>query len=259
MFSEKKVCLIYNIDSLTGKRNVELLNELITDLPDSSLLFLMTAENRAPHFISAEAQKKVRTVQFWRYFENDLMHYIINSFKKNGIQIDREAAGLLIALLGSDVRKIDGAVERILYSGEKMITPVIVENFVQFEKDVTVFDFIDTLFKKDKNAVNLLAKITESGVYELSILSLIFRQAELIEKYYGLLKAGMTREEAAHNAGIYPKYRANFLEYTRKFSPYDVKNIFPLIYRADYRIKSASYSKSLIENPLFELVSEIII
>ncbi len=258
MFSERKACIIHNIDGINGKNNIDLLNELILQIPDSNLLFLMTPENHPPRFISAEALKKVKVVQFWRYFENDLFPYIINSLKKNGIEIERKAAGLLIELLGSDIRKIDGAIEKISYSGEKNITPDMVESFVQFEKDVNVFDFIDAVFKKDKNAVNLLARILENGVYELSILSLIFRQAELIEKYYGLLNDGVTREEAAHSIGIFPKNRAGFLEHTRKFSPADVKRIFPLIHRADYRIKSARYSNNLVENPIFELVAELI-
>jgi DNA polymerase III delta subunit len=219
----------------------------------------MTSENRAPQFLSAEALKRIKSVQFWRYFENDLFPYIVSSFKKNGIDIERSAAGLMIELLGSDIRKIDGAIEKILYSGETLITSVMVDSFVQFEKDVSVFDFIDILFKKDKNALNLLARIIENGVHELSILSLIFRQAELIEKYYGLLKNGMAREDATHKIGIFPKNRAGFLEHTRQFSPDDLKRIFPLIYRADCRIKSAGYSNSLIENPVFELVTEIIV
>lgn len=259
MFSERKLCVICNIQALNSKNEKELLGELIENLPDSNILILTSLDNKIPACISSGMVGKIKTVQFWKYFESDLSSYIVNTVRGYGIKIERDAVNLLVELLGRDIKKIDNSIEKIVYAGEKQITVSTVENYVSFERDVSVFDYVSALFRRDKKAFYLLVKILESGVYELAVLSLVFRQAELIEKYHDLVRGGMTGDDAAQKLGVFPKNRKDFFMHVRNFSREGIKGVFPLIYRADYRIKSHSFSSSILENPVFELTADIVI
>ncbi len=260
MFSSKKICVLQNIQNLKSKdRDVTLFNEMIASMPESNILIMTSPENKAPSFISGKIRNKIKTAQFWRYFENDLYSYIMRSVNNYGLKIERNAVNLLIELLGRDIKKIDSAIEKIAYSVDGLITPGVVEACVQFEKDVSVFEFIDALFKKEDKAFKLLAKIIENGTHELAILSLIFRQAEMIEKYFSLINEGLRQEEAVQKVGVFPKNRKNFLESAGNFSTEKIKDIFPLIFKADFRIKSSNYSNNILGNPIFELVSNVVI
>lgn len=260
IFSDKKVCLMQNINYLqsTGV-DIGLFRELIDNLPESNILIMTTPENRVPPYISQELTKMMKIVQFWRYFENDIYTYITRTVRKYGLDIDRSAVILLVKLLGRDMKKIDSAIDKIISSGERLVTSEIVKTLIQEEKDTRVFDFIDALFMKKEEALISLGKLIENGIHELVILSLIFRQAEMIEKYHFLLKNGLSEEDAIVDVGIFPKKRRDFLEQTLRYPKESIMKIFPLIHRADFRIKRNTYSKSLIANPIFELVVDMLL
>ena len=85
MFSDIKVCILLNINlSKSIRSNMALFNELLDDLPDSTRLIMTSKDNRYPAYISQDRLKRIKVVQFWRYFENDIINYIISSVKKQG-------------------------------------------------------------------------------------------------------------------------------------------------------------------------------
>jgi DNA polymerase III delta subunit len=258
MFSEKKVCIMLNVNSLKAKGgDKELLNEIITTLPDSNIIIMTSTENKVPAVLDNNSLKKIKTVQFWKFFDSDISTYVYNRIKKNNLDADRSAIIHLIDLTGRDIRKIDEAVETIIETGEKHITTGIIDKYISDTKEVSVFEFIDALFQKDKNAFFQLAKVIDSGTHELTVLKLIMRQAELIEKYLSLSKSGLSSDDALQETGISPKNTNNFIVCTQKFSLNSIKKIFPLIYNTDQRIKSSGYSDNLASNPIFELITDI--
>jgi DNA polymerase III delta subunit len=260
MFSEKKICVMLNVNSLKAKGgDKELLKEIINTLPDSNILIMTSQENKVPSAIDSGILGKIKTVQFWKLFDSDIAAYAYNKFKKNNLEADRTAIRRLIELTGRDIRKLDEAVEMIIESGEKQITLVVIDKFVSDTKEVSVFEFIEALFQKDKNSFFQLSRVLDSGIHELTILKLIMRQAELIEKYFYLVKDGMSTEAALQETGINSKNTKSFISSTQCFSRESIKNIFPLIYSTDQRIKSSIYSDNLASNPVFELVTDILL
>ena len=260
VFSDKKICIMLGIQHLKStKSNLDILNDLFNNLPDFNTLIMTSEGNRLPECIKPENTGMVKVFHFWRHFENNLHRYIYTSLKNYGIDIERDAVYLIIELLGRDIKKIDEAIEKIVYSGERgLITSRLIKSYIYDEKDISIFDFIDALFKKEKRAFNLLKKLIENGVHELIILRMILRQAEKLEKYYSLLKKGTAEQNILNNIGVLPRNRNNFLECVKMNSLPNITKVFILIYRADYRIKNYNYSKSLAANPIFELVNDIL-
>lgn len=260
MFSGRKLCLIKDIDRIRSSgADAALFNELLQDIPESNILIMTSGENRPPSCIPKTQINKIRIVQFWRLFERDLQNYIIKTIKKHGLTINGDAVNMLLGLLGRDIGKIDGAIEKMINSGVRsVITPEIVADLIQDEKDVSVFDFINALFKKNAGAYNMLFRLLESGIHELQILSMVVSQAEKIERFHFLVQKGMSADDAMREIKIYSAWKKDFIEQLNKNSHQTIKEVFPLIYKADYRIKSAG-NLSLISNPITELVTEMLL
>ncbi|MFC1670111.1 DNA polymerase III subunit delta [Spirochaetota bacterium] len=259
MFSSNKVCIMRNIDSITGKDDISLFLELISGIPTDNTLVMTTTKNKPPSFIPAGELKKMKVVHFWRYFDSDIFNYINLSIRENKLEIDDRAVSLLVELTGKDIKKIDDAIEMLKYSGERgIITVDVIHNIVYDVKDVSEFEFIDCLFKRDIKSLKLLKKIIEDGKKELLILNMISRQLEKIEKYYLQIKDGVPQDEAVKKCGIYEKNKNSFITQTRHFPLKRTKEIFPLISRADFQIKSSKFGSGLTGNPIFNLVTDIL-
>ncbi len=258
MFSSRRVCVMYNIDSLQVSKHGAMFSELIFNLPDSTLLIMTAMQNVPPGFMKADTLSSLHVFQFWRYFDNDIRNYIKMSFRRLGIAIDDLAVDLIIERAGNDIKKIDDAIDMIRFSGASVIRAESVSAIVDDQKDSSVFEFVDFLFKRDKKSLALLKKLMESGTPELKIVYMILRQAEMIEQYYAFMEGGLSPEEAAKQAGVYSKNRDNFRRYTEAFPPEMLRRLFTLTSCADYRLKSGAGREGLTANPVFDLSERII-
>ena len=263
MFSEHKVCVMLNINSIKPRdENKTLLSELIENLPEHNTLIITSPENKIPSVLIPAAGKDlkgIKIIQFWRYFDNDIASYAVNSIKKKGLEIERTAVNYLITLTGRDIKKIDEAIETIVSAGEKSVTAAVIKEYINDDKDVSAFEFIDKLFQKKDEAFFHLSKVLDSGTHELALLKLVMRQAELIEKYIYLANNNENIDAAAQEIGINPRNKKNFIDCANSFSSESIKSVFHLIHRADQRIKTGNYSENLASNPIFELVTDMIL
>jgi DNA polymerase III delta subunit len=258
LFSERRVCVMNNIDSLAYAKHGAVFQELVRDLPDSAILIMTSRENKPPAFMD-QALDRFKVVQFWRYFDNDIHTYITASIRRLGLSIDEQALDILIERTGNDIKKIDDAIEMIRFSGEiGLVSADTVKNFIDDVKDVSVFDFVDALFRGDHRALALFKKVHEDGTPDLRVMYQIMRQAEMIENYYALVEGGMPPEEAMSKAGVYSKHREKFWRYTESFPRERLMRVFTMITGTDYKLKSGSASKELVANPVFNLVSDML-
>ena len=259
MFSSRRICVMYGIDSLSAGSHGAVLHELIETLPDTSVLIMTSRENRPPPFMKPDILDRMKIVQFWRYFDSDIFNYIAMSFKRLGMEIDERAVTLLIDRTGNDIKKIDDAIDMIRFSGVAgPVTLETVRDSVDDVKDASVFNFVDLLFKRDPRALALCKKIHEEGTPALKTLYLVVRQAEMLEKYYSLVEEGVPVEESMKQAGVFSKNKENFWRYTELFPPHRLKRVFSLLGGADYALKSGGKPRELLSDPVFNLASEMI-
>ncbi len=258
LFSTKRVCVMYNIDSLAAARHGGVFQEMVRDIPEQSILILTTREVRPPAFMTPVLDR-FKVVQFWRYFDSDIHAYITAAIRKLGLEIDDRAVELLVERTGNDIKKIDDAIDMIRFSGKTgLVDADLVKNCVDDVRDASVFDFVDALFRRDPKALGLCRKVREDETPDLRILYLIMRQAEMIETFYALVGSGVPPEEAMTKAGVYSKNREKFWRYTETFPRDRLRRVFALISGADYSLKSGSASKELIASPVFNLVSDML-
>jgi len=260
MFSSSKVCIMSNMDALKNPKSYQaLLEDIIFNKPDGTTIIMTTLKNRPPDFLTQKQLETIMVVQFWRYFDNDIYNYIMTCIRKMGLTIDEKGMNLLIERTGKDIKKIDEALEMIRYSGSgDIITGQTIAGLLHDVSEVSLFDFTDLLFKKDRKAIPLYKKLIDEGIPEGRIFFEITRQFDLLEKYYSFTEAGMAVDEAVEKCGINQKSREKFMASTRAFPGESLKKLYPLIARTDYRRKSSSSYGDITATPTFILVADIV-
>ena len=260
MFSGKKLCIMKNIESVNAiKSNKGIISEMIESLPDSTTLIMTASGNSVPALLVKNIHKYVKIVQFWKMFESDIHSYLASSISKLGLKIENNALSHFIDLTGRDIRKVDDGIEMIKNANiAGTISVSIVDDLIYDIKEVTVFDYIEFLFKRDKKALSFLKKLLDDFTPELQILSLVVRQVEMIEKYHFAISQGESRDNALKKAGVFGKNKDSFLSHCGKFSLVMLRGVFSLIAKADYELKSGSKSKNFISNPMTTLTTDIL-
>lgn len=258
LFSSKRLCVMYNIESLNAGKSGGIFQDMVRDMPGESILILTTREIRPPALL-APVLERFKVVQFWRYFDNDIHTYIAAGIRKLGRTIEDQAMDLLVERTGNDIKKIDDAIDMIKYSGTTGPVDIeLIKNCIDDVKDASVSEFIDALFRRDPRALTLCKKVREDETPELRILYQVTRQAEMMEAFYALVEDGVPPEEAMTRAGVYSKNREKFWRYTETFPRDRLRRLFIRISAADYALKSGAASKDLVAGPVFNLASDML-
>lgn len=262
MFSDKKVCIIRNIDLLKqSEASKNTINDMITGIAEGTLVVITSSKNQPPPFLTKNFEDKISIIQFWKYFDSDLYTYIARSLKEKKIDFEENIIPLLIEYTGNDIKKIDEAIDTLEYtSGDTQVSPEIIKQLVGYTREITVFDFIDSLFLKEKRSLEFLKKLLELGTAELLILNLITKQAETMEKYYTLIEESSSPDEAMKKVGMAApqKRRDKFYATSSKFNIEKIKKIFYFIAASEYAIKSKTPGNSIVSRPVFVLATEIL-
>lgn len=262
MFSAKRVCIIRNFENVKSNDNSKtVIKEMISGLAEGTVMIITTSENRPPALLDKYPDNVIHIVQFWKQFDNELFSYIKKSLTDKGISIEERLIPLILDLTGSDIRKVDELIDMISYSaGEIKLTESVIKDLAGDVREMSVFDFTDSLFRKEKKSLTYLRRLLEEGTAELLLLNMILRQADTLEKYYGFLDSKLGQDEALLKLGFASSKirREKFIEISRRFTRDNLKKLYPLAARTEYMIKSSGAANSLTGNPVFVLAAEMI-
>ncbi len=257
MFSYKKLCLMRGFESSpSGKQHQSTLRDVIEGLPDGTCLVMTSTENRVPSIIPSDLAHIIKTVQFWKHFENDTVNYVNIAASKAGLRFTDKAMSILLDRTGRDIKKIDDTIEMVkFYGASKEITPEILKDLLNDNGGTSVYDFIEALFRRNPGAPVLLKRVLDDGTSEGRIIFEIIKHLEKIESYFKLTSQGMTIDEAVSKSGIFPRNANNFLRHTRSFPPEKVQQLYSGTVKTDWLRKSSGRTVSLASNPLLDLVA----
>lgn len=263
MFSPKKACIIRNLDNIkTNDKNKKLIKELTEELPESTMLIITISSKDVPSYLSHIPESKMAVFQFWKQFDSDLINYIKVETKNKKIPIEEKFIYLILELAGNDIKKIDTILDMVQYlslSKDIEITESLIRDLAGDIKDVTIFDFTDSLFLKEKRSLTILKKLLNEGTETLFIINMIIRQLEFLDKYFLLIKSGLAEDEVLKKIGIQGKLKKEkFIDSTRLFNDEKIKTIFAIAAKAEYLAKSGSAKTNLLSNPAFILSTEIL-
>ena len=167
----------------------DFLNSLIDyvpHLPETTRLVFVEFQllNPRHQLIKLAEQQKGRTVIECRQpAAAELPRWISERAKKHGGSIESAAAQRLAALIGSDLRRLDTEINKLItyVNAQRAITEKDVNLLVSDASTSSVFDLVDALGKRDgKRAAHELHHLLDQGENPLGLLAMIVRQYRLL-------------------------------------------------------------------------------
>lgn len=203
-------------------------------------------------------------VDFSMLDDNSLYHWAKEKFIAENIRYDETALRHLVALVGSDVRRLTNEINKIITASlpEKVVTFELIDSLVPNSRELTNFALSDQLIAKNKTkSLEILKKILDDGAEPLMLLGLIASNLRKIFTAKELMRQGVERPEVVRIMKLHPKYHTEFLETARRSDENYLKHAIKRLAETDLAIKNSvggsgnSGSRLQIEMLVCELVN----
>ncbi len=168
----------------------------------------------------AEQQKGKTAIECKQPHVAELPRWIVDRAKKRGGSIELAAAQRLAALIGSDLRRLDAEINKLItyVNAQRSITEQDVLLLVSAASTSSVFDLVDALGRRDaKRAAHELHHLLDQGENPLGLLAMIVRQFRLLILVKELQGRSVAPDEMAKQLGQHPFVIKKLNEQARQY------------------------------------------
>ena len=245
MFKEKKLVVAEN--SLADESFAEnFIKEKYFETSDDIIILCQEGRVKKSAFVKF-LEKKAKSQKFDFLSGQKLKDWVRKEFSGYGSKITPEAENLLIIFCGSDLWRLSGEINKLVfYKNKNQATEEDVRLLIRSNVEADIFKTIDAIGQKDKKlALDCIKKHLEKGDSSLYIFSMInyqFRNLILAKSF------GSFSPELARASGMHP-YVAKKASYQAfQFTWQELKKIYQKLFSLDLRIKTGEIaSDSAIE------------
>ncbi len=197
---------------------------------DPVLSFLLKEEKKD--------KKRVTCQEFAPFSKAKLVSWIEGEFKKNRVVADRDVVETLALIGGENLFLIKNEIDKLsLY--KKDIKKEDINLLTKIEKDINIFNTIDSIAKKDRErAIFSIYDHLQKGDNPLYLFSMIvfqFRNLILIRE---LLERGLIYNEIRKKLNFHPYLFQKSYKQAEKFTYDELKNIYSRLFEIDLKSKT---------------------
>lgn len=253
LFSNQKMIIVdnsYIFSSALKKTNMEhdleALDTYIENVnKDTILLFIVNSEKLDERKKQVKLLKSKAIVKEFNK-ENNLEKIVLSFFdnyKISNLSIKKfiDRVGTNLSLLENEANKLK------LYKGEeKNITEEDIEEIINKNIDIDIFNLIDNIVLKNKvKAIESYNEMIKYGEEPIKILIMLANQFRLMYQCKLLYKKGYLEKDIASTLKIHP-YRAKLsIEKSKKFTEEDLIKYLDSLADLDSKIKQSEVDKNL--------------
>jgi DNA polymerase-3 subunit delta len=221
--AERRITIVHDLLSRliakgkggTGKSDKAFLQDLVAYLPDlpptTALIFVEAKALPSSHpvvklALSQKGDGKEFVQQFKPTKAWDLPQWIRARVKKRGGRIEPQAVKLLAALVGTDLRLLDGEIEKLLlYADGQPIDDEAVLALVSLARETSIFDLVDCVGRREADrALKLLHRMLDEGAAPLYLLTMLARQIRILIQVSELQAQGLAQDQIAGELKLHP-------------------------------------------------------
>jgi len=226
------------------RRSLQELADYLPQLAPSTRLVFVERETLRPNHPILEVAKELDT-GFIEHFklpgERDLPAWIQERSRSAAQgQISSEAAALLAALVGPDLRLLDMEIEKLLlYAGGRMVTTEDVQLLVSHAREASVFDLVDCVGRRETGrALRLLHRLLDEGEAPLKLLAMLARQIRILIQLREIGERESDPREVARELKLHPFVVQKGLLQARNFELAQLEAAHERVVQTDWAIKS---------------------
>ncbi|MDR6225082.1 DNA polymerase III subunit delta [Desmospora profundinema] len=265
-FGEARVVVAHHAWFLTGARKKskvdhqpeELLRYAQAPVEENVLILTVEAAKLdSRKKLVKELKKKARVAAFPPLESKELERWVAKRIRQAGLTPHPQAADSLIRNVGSDLRLLNGEIEKLAaYVGKGgTLTPAEVAELVPRTLEQDVFKLINQVAqRRTAEALSLFYDLLANREEPIRILSLVIRQFRILLQVKVLAREGKSEREIASLLGLHPYPVKLALQQGRSFPEETLRALLERSIAADHDIKKGRIDKVLaVERLLLSL------
>jgi DNA polymerase-3 subunit delta len=223
------------------------LKDYLTGLPPTTrLIFVESQVLPESHAIlklaqSEEKEKRAHLRAFHLPKEAALSGWIQRHARDLGGWVSPDAADLLAALVGRDLRLLDLEIDKLLLyvNGERPVQAADVRRLVSRAREESVFDLVDCIGRRQTDqALRLVHHMLEDEAEPLQILGMIGRQVRILIEVSELRAQGLAPPEIAARLKLHPFPVSKALDQVKNFQMAQLEAAHERVVETDWAIKT---------------------
>lgn len=262
MMSQRQLVIIKEAQAL---KNLDSLVKYIEHPFESTILVLFfTGKNadKRTSFYKA-SQKHGEILESQKLSEAAIPAWINNKIKSLGKNIETQASLLLAESTGTELRKIDLEIDKLIKAidiNSKTITVQDIEDNIGISREFNATELTSALASKNSEKAYKIAYFFGESPKRYPIqmtLGFLFYFFSKVEQVYAIVnKSNVTIQEAVRKAGIY--YPNDYLQATKNYKAVQIMKIISLLKECDYKSKSNIGGNASDGELLLELIGKIL-
>ena len=238
MMAQRRLIVLKNADRLPDP--AELL-PLIESPPETTTIIITATKPDGRKKLFAELRKRAITIEFRPPYDNEISAWIQTHVKTLSRQITPDAAHLLHMSIGSNLRELDGEIEKLFITTKS--NPISREDVAQVidnTRGVTVFELADALGHRQLNKAQILiGRLREQGEHPAGTIALLIRHFGILRRARWATDQRLPRNAMASRLKVPAFFLNNYLDQARLFDERALWNAHDALLDADNRLKSS--------------------
>ncbi|MCT4612428.1 MAG: DNA polymerase III subunit delta [Clostridia bacterium] len=229
-----------NLFSKGKKDDVEKLLESLENVPETNIIIFVEETVDKRNKLYKFVDKKGSVVEFALQKEAELVRWIENALKKEGLGIDSRDASLIIRNVGSDMNQIKLNLDKLVcYVKEGTINEIDIEEVCDKTSEIKIFDLVKYIGLKDtKRAIETYESLLYQKEHPIMILTMIARQFKMLMQVKYLKGKGYDNRAIATKIGSRDFVVRDLSTQTNNFTLNDLKDAYKDSLEIDYAIKT---------------------
>lgn len=251
LFDPERLVIVHQIhDRLKGQKKgggePEDIRAIFNSVAPTTTLLLVSPGMAADHVLNSyvrAAGGEVRSSTIPR--KNDLPQWVMGRGRRHEVTVDRDAAVLLVDLVGTDTVALDTELEKLAtYVGtEARITLPVVDMLVGAVTQDSIFSLVDAVATGDhREAFRLLhaqlaGSSTNAVEFALYLIRMLARQMRILLRIKLGQDAGRSQREIASELRLPPYFTERYLRQAKRLSNDRLSGAFEALASLEYALK----------------------
>lgn len=246
--AERRVIVVRECDVLTAGKKAEdegkaekIISYLEHVSPFSVLVFVVKGNADKRKKLYSFLKKRGGIVEFASMGDVECSHWIVQSLRAMGKQIDASTVGKLIFTVGHSAALLRQEMDKLAsYTGERQnIVPEDIDAVCTKSLECTVFQMVDAqVAGRQEEAFRLLADMERNGEERIGILAMLLRQYRILYHVRCLMEEKAAAQTYAGLLGIPPFASTRAQQQVRGYEKRRLKEAYQQLLQMEYQIKS---------------------
>jgi DNA polymerase-3 subunit delta len=193
----------------------------------------------------------------------ETQQWIVSYYGERGLQIDPEAAQLLVESAGTDLGKIAVETDKLLKNlpeGVKAVRAEDIEKNVGISRQYSIFELTKALsFRDAARAVKVARNVGESPKFAMPMaVSALFLHFNRILRYHALIQAGQANDQGMKVKILGPFFHKEYDTAVKKYTLKQAMRVISLLNEYDFKGKGGEAGEATPADLLVELTTKIL-